>query len=178
MFRIFMSSYGLSVLGCVLVSEICWATSMPFVSRPNTVCLLSSHGYKENDIMWLDIHLLTHKLTVATTVMKNWEPLVLGPALAMLTTKGLSCLSIGCNSSSNSPPQMDSPPVPVPAVVCCVAAGERSTSLMSNIRTCWVSSLDHELFYNTMKYVAIEVAITGMHTEVFHCLWAAMCMCM
>lgn len=48
---------------------------------------------------------------------------------------------------------------------------------MSDIHTCWVSSLDHELFYNTMEYVAIEVAITGMHTEVFHCLWAAMYMC-
>lgn len=69
---------------------------------------------------------------------------------------------------------MDSPPVPVPAVV---ATGERSTSLMSDTHTCWISSLDHELFYNTMEYVAIEVAITGMHTEVFHCLWAAVCMC-
>ena len=55
--------------------------------------------------------------TVAITVMKNWEPLVLGPAFAMLTTNGLSCLSIGCSSSSNSPPQMDSPPVPVPTKI-------------------------------------------------------------
>ena len=56
-----------------------------------------------------------HTLTVGAMVMKNWEPLVLGPALAMLTVKGRSCFSDGWNSSSNSPPQMDSPPVPVPA---------------------------------------------------------------
>lgn len=44
-----MSSYGLSVLGCVLVSEISCATSIPLVTRPNTVCLLSNQGYKEGE---------------------------------------------------------------------------------------------------------------------------------
>lgn len=47
-------------------------TSIPFATLPKTVCLLSNHG-------------------VATVVIKNWEPLVFGPALAMETVKGLSC---------------------------------------------------------------------------------------
>ena len=55
-------------------------------------------------------------LTVGTTVMKNWEPLVFGPALAMLTVYGRSCLKFRLNSSSNSPPQIDSPPVPSPGI--------------------------------------------------------------
>lgn len=59
-----MSSYGLSVLGCAFTLAMFWATSMPLVTLPNTVCLLSSQG-------------------VGTTVTKNWLPLVLGPALAM-----------------------------------------------------------------------------------------------
>uniref|UniRef100_A0A182VKX4 Secreted protein n=1 Tax=Anopheles merus TaxID=30066 RepID=A0A182VKX4_ANOME len=46
--------------------------------------------------------------------MKNWLPFVFGPALAMLTVYGRSCLSVEQNSSLNSPPQIDWPPVPVP----------------------------------------------------------------
>jgi len=73
-FKIFTSWYGLSFLS-VLTFSICWTTSIPFTTLPNTVCLLSSHG-------------------VATVVIKNWEPLVLGPALAMERVKGLSCLKL------------------------------------------------------------------------------------
>lgn len=58
--------------------------------------------------------LVTRPLTVGTTVMKNWEPLVPAPAFAMLSVYGRSCLSVVWNSSSNSPPQMLSPPMPVP----------------------------------------------------------------
>ena len=47
---------------------------------PKTVCLLSSQG-------------------VGTVVMKNWLPLVFGPALAMLRVKGRSCLKLRSNSS-------------------------------------------------------------------------------
>lgn len=54
------------------------------------------------------------QLTVGTTVMKNCELLEAGPALAMLSVYGRSCRSVGWNSSSNSPPQMLSPPMPVP----------------------------------------------------------------
>lgn len=42
------------------------------------------------------------------------DPFVLGPALAILTVYGLSCLSVE-NSSSNSLCQMLSPPVPSPS---------------------------------------------------------------
>ena len=41
-----MSSYGLSVLGLTLTLEILWTTSMPFAHLPNTVCLLSSQGWR------------------------------------------------------------------------------------------------------------------------------------
>lgn len=57
---------------------------------------------------------LVAQLTVGTTVMKNCEPLVPGPPFAMLSVYGRSCLSVAWNSSSNSPPQMLSPPMPVP----------------------------------------------------------------
>jgi len=39
-----MSSCGLSVRLFVLAFEMFCTTSMPFVTLPNTVCLLSSHG--------------------------------------------------------------------------------------------------------------------------------------
>ena len=45
----------------------------------------------------------------------HWEPLVLGPALAMDTVKGRSWRRLRLNSSANSPPQMLCPPVPSPA---------------------------------------------------------------
>ena len=39
--------------------------------------------------------------------------------------------------------------------------------------TCRVASLNHELFDNSVKDVAIVVATTSVHTEVLHCLRAA-----
>lgn len=51
------------------------------------------------------------------TVTTHCEPLVPGPALAMDRMPGRSCRSALWNSSSNSPPQMDSPPVPSPVGV-------------------------------------------------------------
>ena len=51
------------------------------------MCLLSSQG-------------------VGTVVMKNWEPFVLGPLLAMDSVKGRSWRSTRLNSSPNSAPQM------------------------------------------------------------------------
>ena len=79
-----IGSSGLSFLP-VLAPSICPITSKPPVTRPNTVCLLSSQG-------------------AAAVVIKNCEPLVLGPALAMDTVKGRSWRSFLSNSSSNSPP--------------------------------------------------------------------------
>eukprot|EP00967_Tisochrysis_lutea_P084239 scaffold117647_cov32-Tisochrysis_lutea.AAC.2 len=52
-------------------------------TRPKTVCLLSSH-------------------VVGAHVMKNCEPLVLGPALAIDTVYGRSWRRLRWNSSSNS----------------------------------------------------------------------------
>ena len=39
--------------------------------------------------------------------------------------------------------------------------------------TCRVASLNHKLFDNSVKYVAIVVATASVHTEVLHCLRAA-----
>ena len=39
--------------------------------------------------------------------------------------------------------------------------------------TCRVASLNHELFDNSVKDVAIVVATASVHTEVFHSLRAA-----
>ena len=41
------------------------------------------------------IYNIAGPLTVGTTVIKNWEPLVLGPALAILTVYGRSCFRLG-----------------------------------------------------------------------------------
>lgn len=75
-----------------------------------------------------------HALTVGATVMKNWDPLVFGPAFAILSVNGLSCFSVGWNSSSNSPPQIDSPPVPTPNKI--------SYGQLMRIRSCSLSHLN------------------------------------
>ncbi len=53
-------------------------------TSPKTTCLPSNHE-------------------VTTVVMKNWEPLVLGPALAMLRRKGLVCFNWKFSSANFSP---------------------------------------------------------------------------
>ena len=65
-------STGLS-RASVGVLPIFFTTSRPLVTLPNTVCLPSRCG-------------------VGARVMKNWLPLVLGPAFAMLSTPAASCL--------------------------------------------------------------------------------------
>jgi len=59
-------------------------TSMPDTTAPNTTCFPFRCG-------------------VSTVVIKNWLPLVLGPALAILNNPGRSCLSLKL-SSLNLPP--------------------------------------------------------------------------
>lgn len=44
---ILISSYGLSSFGFVFTVLMACATSIPLITRPNTVCLLSSHGCHE-----------------------------------------------------------------------------------------------------------------------------------
>ncbi len=85
------SSRGRSPLP-VGVLPMARTTSIPSFTLPNTACLPSSQG-------------------VAARVMKNWDPPVLGPALAMDRTPSPECLSSGWNSSGIVYP---GPPVPVP----------------------------------------------------------------
>eukprot|EP00241_Pyramimonas_parkeae_P008104 CAMPEP_0114226660 /NCGR_PEP_ID=MMETSP0058-20121206/1355_1 /TAXON_ID=36894 /ORGANISM="Pyramimonas parkeae, CCMP726" /LENGTH=148 /DNA_ID=CAMNT_0001337409 /DNA_START=481 /DNA_END=927 /DNA_ORIENTATION=- len=76
------------------VFSICLKTSIPETSLPKTTCLPLSEGARSK-------------------VTKNCEPLVWGPALAMLSSPGpeWECLKL---SSAKSPPYMDSPPLPSP----------------------------------------------------------------
>ena len=73
--------------------SIARTTSMPLFTSPNTTCLLSRCG-------------------AGPQVMKNWLPFVFGPAFAMLRSPALVCLKWKA-SSSNLPPYIDSPPVPL-----------------------------------------------------------------
>merc|ERR1712032_289001 len=59
-------------------------TSVPLVTLPNTTCLPSSQA-------------------VLTVVMKNWDPFVSGPALAMLSMYFLVCLRSKFSSANFSP---------------------------------------------------------------------------
>ena len=69
----------LTILSPCLIAS---TTSWPSITWPKTECLPSSQG-------------------VATCVMKNCEPLVFGPALAIESTPGPLCLRSLWNSSSN-----------------------------------------------------------------------------
>ena len=65
----------------------------------------------------LALQSLQHQRCSAIELETHCEPLLLGPAFAIDTVKGRSCLKLRLNSSSNSPPQMLWPPVPSPAGV-------------------------------------------------------------
>lgn len=82
--RILSSSTGLSSAP-VGTSPMRFTIAMPFLTRPKMVCLPSSHG-------------------VGASVMKNCDPLVLGPEFAMLSTPAPVCLRAGEISSSNFSP--------------------------------------------------------------------------
>ena len=64
-------------------------------TRPKMVCLPSSHG-------------------VGARVMKNCDPFVLGPLLAMERIPAPVCFSSRVISSSNFAPKTLCPPLPVP----------------------------------------------------------------
>lgn len=154
-----MGSYGLSCLLRGTLSIAC-TTSMPRITRPKIVCLPFSHAH-------------------GAQVMKNWLPLVHGPAFAMASTPGASKRKSPCTSSSNSLPQMDAPPVPAPAtwrIDCgrgrvanylqtCAAALGSIARLTVTLR---VACLDHETRNNTMKEQVVVVARLRMATKVFH----------
>jgi hypothetical protein len=65
-------------------ASIFFTTSRPSTTLPNTTCLPSSQG-------------------VTTVVMKNCEPLVCGPALAIDSRPGSVCLSLKFSSLNFSP---------------------------------------------------------------------------
>lgn len=108
--------------------------------------------------------------------MKNCEPLVPGPALAMLRVYGRSCLSVAWNSSSNSPPQMLSPPMPVPVgspvwiMKPCNAARRRRWRATKTERTgeTWTSDRGSVYLDNSVEYVAVVVAVPAVDAEVLH----------
>ena len=60
-------------------------TCIPDEMRPKTVCLPSSHG-------------------TGASVMKNWLPFVLGPALAIERMPAPVCFNSRVISSANLPP--------------------------------------------------------------------------
>ncbi len=70
---IMTAAMGLSP-GPFLFFSIALTRLEPSMTSPKTTCLLSSQG-------------------VAMKVQKNWEPFVLGPALAMDSMKGFVCFS-------------------------------------------------------------------------------------
>ena len=67
--------------GPVSVASIASTVSIPETTLPKTVCLPSSHEAS------------------SIVTMKNWEPLVLGPALAIASAPRATLWSL--NSSSN-----------------------------------------------------------------------------
>mmetsp|Transcript_42680 Transcript_42680/g.71223 ORF Transcript_42680/g.71223 Transcript_42680/m.71223 type:complete len:210 (-) Transcript_42680:554-1183(-) len=71
------------------------SASPPPTSLPKTVCLLSK--------CFADLYM-----------MKNWDPFVWGPELAILSTPRPSCVRLERSSSLKGCPQMDLPPVPSP----------------------------------------------------------------
>ena len=60
-------------------ADLSRVSDLPSITRPNTTCLPSKNG-------------------AGFVVMKNCEPLVLGPLLAMLSKKGLSCFNANASS--------------------------------------------------------------------------------
>jgi hypothetical protein len=67
---------------CGSRSRIERTTSIPSVTRPNTLCRSSRCG-------------------VGPNVMKNWLPFVPAPAFAIDSIPGPECRSVGWNSSLN-----------------------------------------------------------------------------
>ena len=65
-------------------ASIFFTTSMPSTTAPNTTCLPSNH--------W-----------VFTVHKKNWDPLVLGPALAIDKIPGPVCLRVKFSSANFAP---------------------------------------------------------------------------
>lgn len=90
-----ISSNGLSILS-VLAFSIRVQISIPFMTRPKTVCLLSSQGVGTVVIKTTDDVSNSHDQFPDMDHLKylHWDPFVFGPAFAIETVKGRSCLSL------------------------------------------------------------------------------------
>lgn len=91
---ILTSSSGLSSAP-VLTKPSFFTVLSPLFTRPKMVCFPSNHG-------------------VGASVMKNCDPLVLGPELAILRIPAPVCFRSERISSSNFSPHIEEPPRPVP----------------------------------------------------------------
>lgn len=110
---------------------------------------------------------------MGTTVTKNCEPLEAGPALAILSVYGRSCLSVGWNSSSNSPPQMLSPPMPVPVGspvwIMKPYVQQNTEGINEGISAGIYSDQVYQPYFDdSVEYVVIVIAVPAVHTEVLH----------
>jgi len=101
--------------GRVFTFSILVTMSMPSNTSPNTTCLPSSH-LRQGKLAWCSRWLAYRSLfqddksiregiahDVTMVVMKNWEPLVSFPALAMDNRPGFVCFSLKFSSSKRSP---------------------------------------------------------------------------
>ena len=79
-----MTTFALGLPESVPRPSTFFSTSSPSTTAPKTTCLPSSQG-------------------VFTVQRKNCEPLVFGPALAMLRTPGPVCFSLKFSSANDSP---------------------------------------------------------------------------
>lgn len=140
---ILISSNGLSVLLTFTFSML-WTTSSPDSTRPNIVCFLSSQG-------------------VVVVVIKNWDPLVPGPAFAILTVYGLMMCQrqLQIHRYFNQPVM---PKIVVELILKLSAPNGRSTRAIPER----VPRLDHELGNDTMKDDAFKVATPRMCDKVLH----------
>lgn len=93
-FKIRTLSTGRSFLS-VSTIPIRFTTCIPVYTLPNIACFPSNH-------------------CVGANVMKNCEPFVSGPELAIERIPAPVCFKSGWISSANSPPYIEVPPRPVP----------------------------------------------------------------
>eukprot|EP01052_Picozoa_sp_SAG31_P023028 SAG31_NODE_1865_length_7034_cov_1.932805_4_plen_151_part_00 len=115
-----------------------FTTSMPVLTLPNIVCLPSSHG-------------------VGANVKKNCDPFVLGPALAIERIPAPVCLSCFVTSSSNFPPYIELPPLPVP-VGSPVCAYMWQSSVCCNLLACRATASYHEVLNHAVEHNTIVIS--------------------
>lgn len=156
---ILISSYGLSVFGFVFALQMFCITSIPFTTRPNTVCLLSSHGYERYRIsVNLCIFIGKPKKTnnkIHTYCGQNSDEKLTSIRVCASICHWHSVRSIMSKRWMEFIFEVTAPN----RFTACSGAG-------------WIASLNHETFDYTMEYVAIVVAVFAVHAEVLDCFRA------